>query len=119
MPAPRSRRPFLEHERRGEQHRARVGDALAGDVVRRAVARPEDARALVREPAPREHAARVVAPGELCERDEERVVARDHVERLGPGRERPDRLAGGQELELEPGVVDGLGDRRRPARTRR
>ena len=36
--------PLAEHERRGEQHRRRVGDALAGDVLGRPVSRSEHAR---------------------------------------------------------------------------
>ena len=34
---------LAEHQRGGEQHRARIGDALAGDLGRRAVRRAEDA----------------------------------------------------------------------------
>ena len=56
------RRPLAEalaeHQRGREQHRARIRDALAGDVGRGSVARPEDARAVLGEPAPGEHAPR-------------------------------------------------------------
>ena len=43
--------PLAEHQRGGEQHAARVRDALAGDLGRRAVGRPEDARARLRQAA--------------------------------------------------------------------
>ncbi len=74
---------MIEHHRRREQQRGRIGDALAGDIGRRAVDRLEDGgvRADVR---PRRHAEAAHQAGDQVREDvAEQVGGHQHVELPG------------------------------------
>ena len=73
--------PRPEHERRREQHRARVGDALAGDLQRRAVRGAEHPFAVRADAARRDQAGALMGErGRARESLGEGLLAGDHVE---------------------------------------
>ena len=79
---------LAEHERGREQHRARVGDALAGDLERRAVRRAEHALAVGADPAGGDHPRALVGErGRARQRLRERLLAGDDVEAGGVAKE--------------------------------
>mmetsp|Transcript_25913 Transcript_25913/g.85267 ORF Transcript_25913/g.85267 Transcript_25913/m.85267 type:complete len:214 (+) Transcript_25913:58-699(+) len=89
------RKGVAQHHRRGEHHRERVGDVLAGDVGRGAVDGLEDARELRPDARGREHPDRA--------REHRRLVAQDVPEDVA-GDDGVDARGGAHELHR--GVVN-------------
>ena len=105
----RAAEAVAQHHRRREEGRERVGDALAGDVGRRAVDRLEEARlALGAEARRGQHSQRAGQHRRLVAEDvAEEVLGDDHVE---VGRARDElhrRVVDQQVVELDVGVVGG------------
>ena len=94
--------PLGQHEGCGEQHRARVGDSLAGERVGGTVCGAEDARRGRGEPSPGDRPAVGEACGDLDRGAGELGRADDDVETLRGEDERADRVLRREPLDLEP-----------------
>ena len=123
--------PLGEQQRQRQQHRGRVGDAEAGEILRRGRARHEEPRPFVREPRvgdARRRASEV--GGSVGQRLEELRLGDDHVEVALRLAQADERLADGAALDEHAAPARVLGvddatprgrraDRRQPAVLRR
>jgi hypothetical protein len=99
-----------QHHRRGEEHRERVGDPLAGDVGRRAVDGLEHARAAgLAERRAREQADRAGEHRRLVAEDvPEHVLGKDHLEVTRRRDELHRRVVDEHVLELDVLILGGV-----------